>query len=235
MKKQTARILCTFLCVLSLISLLPVSADAAASYSTLSSKKVAIEYPETYFSDVLVAKTTGGKKNNSIYLVPRPETGNGDMGTVKNGSNVVILAEENDYYFYMTTSGKLGWANQKYFTEPTEVEYGYLFGESGLTTDDIESIRTFLSEGDCGMASKDYYASRAVLVMKKGETKKITIHRKWAGKYTVNFWDDDVSLKWIGNNANCKLQIKAKQTGPTTLTFSNSQNDQVFYVKIIVL
>ena len=235
MKKKTARILCTFLCVLSLLALLPVSADAAASYSTLSSKKVAIQYPETYFSDVLVAKTTGGKKNNSIYLVPRPEAGNGDMGTVKNGSNVVILAEENDYYFYMTTSGKLGWANQKYFTEPTEVEYGYLFGESGLTTDDIEEIRDFLSEGDWGMASKNYYASRAVLVMKKGETKNISVHRKWNGRYTINFWESDVSLKWVGNGANCKVRVKAKQTGPTALTFSNSINDQVFYVKIIVL
>ena len=234
MKANIQRTLAMLLCVLAVFSLFPVPADAANSYSALSSKKVKIQYPTDLFSEVQVAKTTGGKKQNSIYLVPKPETGNGDMGMVKNGSNVVLLAEEDDYYFFMTTSGKLGWQNKKYFTEPTVVEYGYLFGSSGISVDDIEDLRDFILDGQCGLASKDFYCNRAVLVMKKGETKKLSIHRKWYGQYHLNYFGDDVTPKWVGNGANCKVQVKAKQTGTTQLTFSNDMNDQVFYVMLIV-
>ena len=236
MKSQVKRTLAMLLCVLTVFALFPVSADAATAYSTLSSKKVLIEYPTKALSDIMVAKTTGGKKNNGVYLVPKPGTGNGDMGTVKNGSNMILLAEDGEFYFAMTTSGKLGWVNKKYLTEPVEAPSGYLFGSSGLDRDDAEKVRDFILDGsdDRGYASKNFYASRAVLVMKKGETKKISLHRKWVGQYHIYYWASDVSLKWIGRSANCKVQIKAKETGSTTLTFTNDMNSQEFDVMILV-
>ena len=234
MKVSLKRTLAMLLCVLAVISLFPVTADAAGSYGALSSKKVPIDYPDSFLDDILVAKLTGGKKNNGVYLVPKPDTGNGDLGTVKNGSNVILLSEEDEFYFVMTTSGKLGWVNKKYLTEPTEVEDGYLFGSSGLDTDDIKSVKKYIGEGKCGFASKNYYASRAVLVMKKGETKSISVHRKWNGRYSVNYWPDDVKPKWVGNRANCKVSLKAKSRGVTYLTFSNEINDQEFYVMLII-
>ena len=237
MKASVKRTLALFLCVLAVFSLFPVTADAADSYSMLSSKKVKIKFPSDYFSEIMIAKIkdgTKGKEKNSVYLVPRPETGNGDMGTLKNGSRVVILAEEDEYYFYMTTSGKLGWTNKKYFTEPETVDYGYLWGDSGLDVDDIEEVTDFLQKYTCGLASKDFYASRAVLVMKKGETKKIKIHRKWAARYTCSYWSSDLAPKWVGNGTNCTVSIKAKSTGPSIVDFSNNKNDQEFHVLVIV-
>lgn len=234
MKSAVKRILVMLLCVITVFSLLPVSAEAVGTYGALSNKKVPIEYPTEFFGEVMVAKLTGSKKNGGPYIVPKPETGNGDLGVVKNGSNVIILAEDGDFYFYMTTSGKLGWTNKQYFTEPTVVEDGYLFGSSGLDVDDIVKVKKYISEGQCGFASKDYYASRAVLVMKKGETKNISVHRKWNGKYSASYYAGDITPKWVGNGANCKVQIKAKAVGHTYLTFTNEMNDQEFYVLIII-
>ena len=241
MKSAAKRILVMLLCVITVFSLLPVSAEAVGSYGALSNKKVPIEYPTEFFGEVMVAKLTGAKKNGGPYIVPKPETGNGDLGVVKNGSNVIILAEDGDFYFYMTTSGKLGWTNKQYFTEPTVVEDGYLFGTSGLTVSDVREVKDFLEDGLCGFSSKDFYASRAVLVMKKGATKNISVHRKWGSEskrggveYTVSFWSSDLTPKWVGNGSNCKIQLKAKSKGPTVLDFSNDYNDQEFHVLIII-
>lgn len=238
MKSAAKRILVVLLCVLMFASMLPVSAEAVGSYGALSTKKVPIQYPTVFFRDVMVAKLTGAKKNGGPYIVPKPETGNGDLGIVKNGSNVIILAEDGDYYFYMTTGGKLGWTNKQYFTEPTVVEDGYLFGKSGLTVSDIRDVKDFLDDGPCGYASKSFYASRAVLVMKKGETKKISLHRKWRTRkgvtYTIYYNKSTLSPKFIGNGTNCKVQLKAKAKGPTYLHFSNDYNDQEFHVMVII-
>ena len=234
MKTSARRTLAMILCVLTVFSLLPVT--AYADYNALSSKKVKIYYPTEFFYEVMTAKITGGNKGKdkkSVYIVPRPETGNGDLGTLTNGSRVVILAEENDYYFYMTTSGKLGWTNKKYFTEPTEIDSGYLFGESGLTVDHIEGIKDFIRDGKCGYASGSYYANRAVLVMKKGETKKLTTHRKWNGQYHVTWYNDILKVTWPRNNSN--VSIKGTSRGSVTLYFSNDMNDQEFSVRIIVV
>ena len=238
MKSAAKRILVMLLCVITVFSLLPVSAEAVGTYGALSNKKVPIEYPTEFFGEVMVAKLTGAKKNGGPYIVPKPETGNGDLGVVKNGSNVIILAEDGDFYFYMTTSGKLGWTNKQYFTEPTVVEDGYLFGSSGLDVDDIRRVKDFLNDGSCGFASKDYYTSRAVLVMKKGETKNISLHRKWRTAkgvtYTISYNKTYLTPKYVGNGTNCKVQLKAKAKGSTTLNFYNDYNDQEFYVLIII-
>ena len=232
MKPTVKRTLAMLLCVLAVFALFPTPAEAATGYSTISSKKVPIQYPTEYLDSVLLAKLKGGKKNNGVYMVPKPETGNGDMGTVKNGSNAIILAEEDEYYFWMTTSGKLGWSSKKYFTEPAEAEDGYLYGSSGLTLEDVENIVDFLEDGDCGFASKNYYANRAVLVMKKGETKRLSVHRKWNGKYTVTWYNDILTVKWPRNS---NVSVKAKSKGRVTLYFSNEINDQEFSVKLIVI
>ena len=237
MKLTAKRTLALVLCVLTVFALLPVTADAATSYSTLSSKKAFIQYPTSFFSDVRVAKVVGGNKGsgkNGVYMVPRPETGYGDMGTVKNGSNAILLAEKNGYYFWMTTSGKVGWTSKKYFTEPDTVYSGYLFGSSGLTVSHIDEVKRFLRKADCGYSSTSYYANRAVLVMKKGETKKISVHRKWYTTYSVSYDSSYLTPKWVGKSANCKVSLGAKKSGTTTIDFTNYKNSQQFHVLIII-
>lgn len=236
MKTSVRRTLAMILCVLAVFSLFPVTADAADSYSMLSSKKVKIKFPTEFFDWTMTAKVKGGDKGkdkNSVYLVPRPETGNGDMGTIKNGSRAIILAEEDNYYFWMTTTGKLGWTSKKYFTEPEEVYYGYLWGESGISVDDIETLKYYLSEETCGIASKDFYANRAVLVLKKGESKQFSIYRKWnvdcPYSYTTN-----LGVKYTRTAHNVRVTIKANSTGFGRVEVSNKRNDQKFNVLVIV-
>ncbi len=236
MKANVKRTIAMFLCVLAVFSLFPMSADAAG-YGALSSKKVAIKYPSDFFYEVYTAKITGGTKGsgrNGVYIVPRPETGNGDLGTVKNGSKVVLLAEKGSYYFFMTTSGKLGWAPKKYFTSKKTVDSGYLFGSSGLTVDHIEYIKGYLTDEKCGYASKKFYANRAVLVMKKGEKKNLSIYRGWNVTCWTHYYPGDVSIKQIGRSLHFKNQIKAKSKGSTYLRFTNARNSQEFYVVVIV-
>ena len=243
MKISEKRALAMILCVLAVFSLFPVTADAAGTYGALSSKNVRIKYPAEFVDTVMTAKLKGGEKGkdkNGVYMVPRPETGNGDLGTVKNGSRAVILAEEGDYYFWMTTTGKLGWSNKKYFTEPQKVYSGYLFGDSGLTVDDISAVQSFILKGNCGYSSDEYYSSRAVMVVKTGTKAKITIcgqFKKWH-EINATIWGRYFTGKWAtarSVNGTMSYTITGKTRGTGTITFTDTETNKFFNVLILVL
>ena len=58
---------------------------------------------------------TNGKDHGSIYLMPKPEAGHGYTGTVKIDTEVWIVAETRDFYFFVTDDGKMGWNGKSYF------------------------------------------------------------------------------------------------------------------------
>ena len=47
--------------------------------------------------------------------MPKPEAGNGNLGRVKDGEAVLILAERGGYYFFETSDGRQGWNGTKWF------------------------------------------------------------------------------------------------------------------------
>ena len=107
LKRSVKRFIALVLYLMTVLAILPVGeTEAATSYSMYSSKKVKLQIPgEKYLMDELMtAKVKGTSKNNTNYILPKPETGNGEMGTVKKDARVVILAEKNDYYMLMTTA-----------------------------------------------------------------------------------------------------------------------------------
>lgn len=62
------------------------------------------------------AITDNGKGSGSIYIMPKPQSGNGYLGTVETGKEVWIVAETKYYYFFVTDNGWLGWNGKSYFS-----------------------------------------------------------------------------------------------------------------------
>lgn len=114
MKK--GKVLALVLSLLMLASMLSVTA-LARGYSTTSTKGDELQYPQwdDYLSVVKTATVKASRSNGSIYLIPMPESGHGNLGNVRNGKTVYIVAKCNGYYFFMTEDGHLGWNGTKYF------------------------------------------------------------------------------------------------------------------------
>ena len=99
------RLLAALLCVLMVLALFPVS--ALADYSTTSNRGVELEYPaeRDYFVWPFTAQIQTYKNGGSIYLMPMPEKGHGNLGTVANQTTVVVLAERGGFFFFVTGEG----------------------------------------------------------------------------------------------------------------------------------
>ena len=111
------RISC-LLCAVMLFLLLPAAASANGAYSTTSNMNVELEYPSStsYYQTPLRAVVKASRTNGSIYIMPKPQEGNGVLGTVANGMEVTILAESSGFYFFTTADGRMGWNGGKFFT-----------------------------------------------------------------------------------------------------------------------
>ena len=109
------RILAALLCLVMVLALFPVS--AMADYSNVSNRGVKLVKPseKQYLSEPFQARVESGYDAGSIYIMPKPEKGNGHLGTVRSGSEVTILAECAGFFFFETEDGHQGWNGKKYF------------------------------------------------------------------------------------------------------------------------
>ena len=87
------------------------------TYPTTSDKKVTLvlptesEYLSVPYRTTIKATSEGGK----IYVMPKPKSGNGNLGTIKDGTEVIIVAKHNSYLFFVTSDGRMGWNGYGYF------------------------------------------------------------------------------------------------------------------------
>ncbi len=83
----------------------------------ISTKGARLVFPkERYYFDTPFTMTVkAGRSGHAIYLMPMPESGHGNLGTVANGEEVTILAERNGYYFFETEDGRYGWNGKMWF------------------------------------------------------------------------------------------------------------------------
>ena len=104
-------------CLLIVMTILPAQAFAAG-YSTTSTTGDRLVYPSArdYFDVSFEARVKASRVNGNIYIMPMPESGHGNLGGVKDGAVVTILAEKNGYYFFETSEGYQGWNGKKFFT-----------------------------------------------------------------------------------------------------------------------
>lgn len=239
MKKNILRLLSLALCITMVFALFPAQADAAGnSYSTRSSKKVLLVFPSSgkLLSEPLYAKVDGEQKNGGIYYYPKKSTDNGVLGTVKNGTKVTIFAEDDGYYFFMTNSGRMGWNKKKFFTEPSKYS-GYYIGNSGLTTDHLKKVKSFLASNDRAGGSNKFYPSKPVIILDKGDSAKFTIYGDYRKSSTVHMrYDGDLhTLKSKSGNGKLTITIKGKTMGTNIIEFTNYYTDRVFEVLVIVV
>ena len=84
---------------------------------TLSSKGARLVYPrqKEYFDEPLTMEVKSVNGCGAIYLMPMPESGHGNLGTIDVGEEVTILAEKYGYYFFETEDGRQGWNGKIWF------------------------------------------------------------------------------------------------------------------------
>ena len=87
------RVVAAFLCIVVVLVLFP--ATALASYSTVSNRGVKLVLPreKEYLDEPFQARVESGVNGGSIYFMPKPQKGNGHLGTVDSGTIVTILAK----------------------------------------------------------------------------------------------------------------------------------------------
>ena len=109
------RFLSALLAVMMLLAVLPAS--AMADYSTTSNRGTELQYPAArdYFVWPFTAEIQTYKGSGSIYLMPMPEKGHGNLGTVANQTTVLVLAEQDGFFFFVTGEGHYGWAWYEWF------------------------------------------------------------------------------------------------------------------------
>ena len=84
---------------------------------TLSTKGARLVFPkQKYYFDEPETMTVRSRNGcDRIYLMPMPESGHGNLGTLDAGEEVTILAEKNGYYFFETEDGRYGWNGKIWF------------------------------------------------------------------------------------------------------------------------
>ncbi len=109
------RFFAVLLCLVMVIMLLPAS--ASASYSKVSNRGVKLEMPKEkeYFKTPFEARVECGVEGGRIYFMPKPEKGNGHLGTVDAGTIVTILARRGPFFFFETEDGEQGWNGRRFF------------------------------------------------------------------------------------------------------------------------
>ena len=89
---------------------------------------------------------------------------------------------------------------------------------------------------------KEYYSSKNVVILKKGESEKVVVRCVSSTKMTLTFqtnnnyvtasWNKD----WYDNNCSCTLNLKAGNTaGATLVTMTNNINSNSFQILAIVI
>ena len=98
------------------------AAEAAAqnsrSYSTISTGKTTLELPYADDRlDVSERMTVAMTKNAALLILPKPATGNGNLGAINAGTAVTVIAECKGYYFFVADDGRMGWTGKDNLTK----------------------------------------------------------------------------------------------------------------------
>ncbi len=125
MKNRFAKIILLALCVTMLLSAVPAGAAGINVddykpdpwYSDCSNTGDELVFPREreYLSTPYVATVYAIQRQISIYLMPMPQSGHGNLGTVGHGKRVLILAKSGGFLFFLTQDGRYGWNGAKYF------------------------------------------------------------------------------------------------------------------------
>ncbi len=91
---------------------------ASGTVKTKSNKGSTLVLPKEnqMLSEPFRMQVDNGKSKGSIYIMPRNQAGHGHLGSVEVGTEVWIVAQTNDFYFFVTDDGQMGWNGKGYFS-----------------------------------------------------------------------------------------------------------------------
>ena len=114
------RVFVVLLSLVMVLALIPVC--ASADYSKVSNRGVRLEMPKEkeYYKTPFEARVESGTEGGRIYFMPKPQKGNGHLGTVETGTIVTILARRGAFFFFETEDGEQGWNGRKFFAYYTD-------------------------------------------------------------------------------------------------------------------
>ncbi len=212
-----------------------------AGYTAYSDKgvKLALPYASEYLNEVMYATVKASRRGGSIYLMPMPQRGNGNLGYVLDGETVTILAQKNGFYFVMTEDGRYGWNGESFFT--LDSGSGRPSSSDGYLTDSqYEEIAKFLVSDDCGYCSPEFYAYTPIVLLSASEPRAtVTIHGAYNTTYHL-FANTGYSAtaEWKGSfdrNDDAQITITRQRAGTTYFEVSNDYNYDSFLIMVIVI
>ena len=103
---------------------------------------------------------------------------------------------------------------------------------------DYSAICDALKSGNIGYAADNFNCSQSIILVKKGETKKITLTANWTNGGTVSYsyssFAAEVEFDQDSWTTSTKLSIAGIYSGINVVTFENDVNTQTFKIIIIV-
>ena len=106
MKKLFAALLCAVMIVM----LLPASAMAAYSTTSNTGEELVPPTPGNYFKTPFMANIYWNDYIQALYILPQPEEGHGQLGSVMTNKTVFVLGEQNGFFYFVAPNGDAGWA-----------------------------------------------------------------------------------------------------------------------------
>lgn len=109
------RWIAALLCVMLLCALLPAS--AWADFDRTSNRGVELVLPEEKdcFNKPFWCRLFSNEYVQGLYLMPLPETGHGNLGSVTAPGKVYVVGEKNGFFYCVTNDGKQGWIWNEWF------------------------------------------------------------------------------------------------------------------------
>lgn len=160
--------------------------------------------------------------------------------------------EANDYQFnYQLMKWELSTAKSKLENAESELEaYTYYKDIYEAAEKELSTTKAVLemTEGELiklgelvgvyGYGSENYYAEKAAVVLKKSESRKLTIYATYQSSYTCTLRASDagISCGWDGQFSGGKatVTITGKSEGFYTILFTNDQGSDSFELLVVV-
>lgn len=99
-------------------------------------------------------------------------------------------------------------------------------------------ISSALKSGNIGYASSNFNCSQSIILVKRGDSKKITLTANWrnGGTVELNYSSNAASVDFDQNSwaYSTTLSIKGNSAGVSVVTFSNNVDSKEFKIIIIV-
>ena len=79
-----------------------------SDYTDYSDTGVKLVMPSIsdYLNEAKYATVKASRRGSAIYLMPKPQSGNGNLGYVLDGDTVTVLAKRDGFYFVLTEDGR---------------------------------------------------------------------------------------------------------------------------------